>query len=218
MRQGESMKRRIVVVGGGGHARSVMAVLRKLKDWQVDGYVDREDRGDVLGCSWLGDDDVLPKLYADGCRSAVMGLGQIDLLSSRCALSGKVAALGFVFPAIVSPLAIVNDGVTLGNGVVIFDGAIVNVGSAVGEFAIINTGAVVDHDCIIGRFVHIAPGSVLSGGVRVGDNSLLGTGSRVIQNISIGSGCLIGAGAVVVKDCEGSGIYTGIPARKRDNP
>lgn len=71
------------------------------------------------------------------------------------------------------------EGVEIGDGTVIMDGAIVQPGARIGKHVIINTGATVDHDCIIGDYAHIAPGAHLCGHVEVGEGALVGVGVGV---------------------------------------
>ncbi len=205
----------VVVIGGGGHARVVISLLKKIKDYHVLGYVAQEDNGDILGVSYLGSDQKLETIIKENPRcAAVIGVGKIDLEDKRMAIKAKLELLKFDLPAIVSPFAIINENIFLGEGVVIMDGVVIQTGARIGNCALVNTGCCVDHDCVIGDNVHLAPGVSLSGGVEIGDNSLIGTGSSVVQYKKIGKDCLIGVGSAVVDDCVSSGTYVGVPARK----
>ena len=53
----------VVVIGGGGHAKVLISIIRKLP-WTIAGYVDPRDVGPVLGVPHVGGDDVLPALLA----------------------------------------------------------------------------------------------------------------------------------------------------------
>ncbi len=205
----------ILVLGGGGHAKSVISVIKKIKRFRVIGYVDVHDQGRILEIPWIGCDKDLSTLKKKYRCSAALGIGTTSLSNKRQEIVAQLTDLGFQLPLLVSPTAIVNEDVRLGEGTVVFDSVVVNAGTRVGEYSILNTGCLIDHDCCIGNFVHIAPGAVLSGGVKVADNCLLGTGVKVIQCCSIASDCLIGAGAVVVRNIEKAGIYMGVPAYVR---
>lgn len=206
---------KIIVIGGGGHAKVVMTVLKKLGHYEVWGYTDREDQGTILGFSYLGSDEILVDTVKRpaGC-AAILGIGKIDASGSRRVLHGKIRSLGINFPVICSPHAIVNEAVTLGAGTIVLDGAVVNCGAAIGRISILNTSSTVDHDCLIGENVHIASGVTISGGVTIGDDCLIGAGASIIHSINICGGCLIGAGAVVVRDVTEPGTYVGNPARR----
>jgi len=206
------------VIGGGGHAKVVISVLKKLKSYQILGYFDAVNRGSILGIVYLGNDQQLPELKKKhpAC-SAVLGIGNVDISDLRYKIAQTLLALGFDFQPIISPDAIVNEEVKIGQGAVILDGVVVNSGTVIGAFAILNTKSSIDHDCSIGDFAHIAPGVTLSGCVSVGRGSLIGAGATVIQGKKIDENCLIGAGSVVVGDVEGPGIYFGVPARKQSS-
>src|SRR5680860_329520 len=200
---------RVVVIGGGGHAKVVVAVLKKL-GFVVAGYTDPRDRGPLLRAAFLGNDEVLEDLIRkDPSCLAVLGTGKLDTSPSRMDLQRAVRSLGYRFPTIRSPQAIVNEEVELGPGTVVFDGAVVNSGTTVGGWSILNTSSTVEHDCVIGENVHVAPGATVSGGVRVGDNCMIGAGATLIHGITVGADCLVGAGSTVVDDLPGPGAYVG---------
>lgn len=205
----------ILVLGGGGHAKVLISVLKKA-GWRVLGYVDQRDRGTVLGAERLGGDEVLPELRRRHPRcAAALGIGKIDAASGfRLRLLDRLEELGFELPPIVSPQAVVNEEVVLGAGTVVFDGAVVNSGTVAGRGCILNSNSTVEHDCRLGDNVHIAPGVTLSGSVVLGDHGMVGTGASIIQGMCLAAGCLVGAGAVVVKDLAEPGTYVGNPARR----
>lgn len=204
----------IVVVGGGGHAKVVIGVLRRLS-WDVLGYTDAVDRGAVCGAVHLGDDAMLPEILSTHARcAAVIGVGKVDASPLRILLQKKVEAMGFFVPVVVSPTALVNEEVTLGSGTAVLDGAIVNSGTECGRGCIVNTNSTVEHDCRLGGNVHVASGATVCGGATVGNDCLVGAGATVIQGVRICDGCLIGAGAVVTRDLETPGVYVGVPAER----
>ena len=104
----------VVVLGGGGHAKVLISVIRKLP-WTIAGYVDPRDVGPVLGVPHAGGDDVLPALLArhPGCAAA-MGVGKVDATARRARIQAAAEALGYAFPTFVSPDAVVNCEVELG--------------------------------------------------------------------------------------------------------
>ena len=69
-----------IVLGGGGHARVVVDLLRESGDAYVHGILEREPERagrDLLGAPILGDDELLPRLYQDGIRQFIVGLGSV---------------------------------------------------------------------------------------------------------------------------------------------
>lgn len=204
----------IVVIGGGGHAKVLISMLKK-SGWAILGYTDDRDRGVILGVPHLGSDRVLPRIRRThpSC-SALIGLGKVDASSARALVQADITALGFDCPVIVSPAAIVNEEVKLGAGTAVFDGAVVNSGTVTGSLCILNTNSTVEHDCRLGANVHIAPGATVSGSASIGDDCMIGAGSTVIHEVTVCCGCVIGAGSTVVADIDSSGVYVGSPARR----
>ncbi len=206
---------RIIVIGGGGHAKVVIAMLRKSGTFLIKGYVAPENRGPILEAPWLGNDADLVALSRQGTPlHAAMGIGHPRSADVRRSAHTAITQLGIKFKVVLDNTAVVADAVCFGEGSVIMAGAVVQPGTKTGLCAIINTNATVDHDCLIEDFVHIGPGAVLCGGVVCADGSLIGAGSVILPSCRIGRDCIIGAGAVVTEDCMERGIYVGSPARR----
>jgi sugar O-acyltransferase (sialic acid O-acetyltransferase NeuD family) len=210
----ETQRTPVVVIGGGGHGKVLISVLRKLGHTFV-GYTDSQSGDTILGVPYLGNDDILRELAKRERRPQVaIGVGKIDTSDFRSRLASQVQVLGYRLPTIVSPQATVNEEVDLEEGTAVFDGAVVNSGTVIGRLCIINTNSVVEHDCRLGENVHVAPGAIVSGGTTIGSHCLIGAGSTLIQGITVSAGCLIGAGSTVIGDLTVSGTYAGNPARR----
>ncbi len=206
---------KIIVIGGGGHAKVIISILKKLRAYEILGYVEKDNKGAILGVPYIGDDHDLKKfIETKKVTQAVLGVGHIADYTRRVELYQQMTALGYAFPKIVSPHAIINEAVEIGDGTVVMDGVVVNSGAKIGKCCILNTRSVIDHDCEIGDFVHLAPGAVLSGGVNVGSYTFIGAHATVINYKKIAQKCIIGAGAVVMRDCLEPGTYVGVPARQ----
>jgi UDP-perosamine 4-acetyltransferase len=205
----------IVAVGGGGHAKVVISILRKLKGYRILGYTDLKDHGAVLGVPYLGSDRELVALTVGRKKlSAVLALGQVGLGKQRYECWTRLQSPVLSFPPIVSPGAIVNEGGSGGEGAVVMDGAVINSGVTIGRGAIVNTNSTIEHDVVLADWVHVAPGATISGGVTVGRFSMIGAGATIIEGIKIGADCVVGSGATVVHDLAEAGVYVGSPARR----
>ena len=204
----------IVIIGGGGHSKVIISILKRLNEYEIVGYTDRYNNGDILGIPYLGKDDYLESLIKKDVRFAVLGIGQLRNYKLRLEVSEYCQSLGYHFPTVVAPTALVTEDVQLDKGVVVMDGVIINPGTKIGAFSIINTRSSIDHDCRIGKYVHIAPGVTLSGSVTVKDFTLIGTGSSVIQNVVIEERCVIGGGSAIIRNCNASRTYIGVPANR----
>ena len=206
---------KIVIIGGGGNSKVLITILKRLNKFEIVGYTDLKDNGNILGVKYIGDDSVLHIISSEHKKCfAAIGLGQVNVSSTRKVLIEKILNIGLEFPSIISNTAILGDDVALGRGSLVFDGVVINSGASIGEFCLINTNSTIEHDCKIGNFTHISPSATLGGGVMVGENSFIGLGASVIHSKVICKNCLIGAGAVVIKDCNIPGTYVGVPARR----
>ncbi|HOI25739.1 MAG TPA: acetyltransferase [Caldisericia bacterium] len=213
----ELHKPKIVLVGGGGHCKVVISVLKKLEAYEIVGI---SDLLESMGTSLLDieikfTDQNLKELFNSGIQYALVTLGSIGVSEKRKELYCMLKDIGFVIPSIVSNEAIVDESVLIDEGSVVMPGAIINACTEIGKNCIINTGAIIEHDCHIGDHVHIAPGVTLSGSVKIGNYSHIGTGSSVIQNIYIGEKVMVGAGSVVVKNVSDDKKVFGVPAKER---
>jgi len=204
----------IVVIGGSGHAKVVIGILKKMPEFNIIGYTDIVDNGNILGIPYLGADSVLHEIKKERERcSAVIGLGHLQPSDKRAEIFEQLLASSFTLPSIISPHAIINEPVEIGPGTVVFDGVIINPGVRIGKGVILNSNSTIEHDCSIGDYVHIAPGATICGGVRINNNSIIGAGATVIQNITIQDDIIVGAGTTVYKDLISPGTYIGSPLR-----
>lgn len=205
--------KRILLLGGGGHCKSVLDSLLSLDQYDDIGIVDNKETKSVLGVPIVGLDNDLALLYKDGWTDAFISVGSIGSTYVRRKLFYLAKQLGFNIPSIVDASSIVANNVQLGEGVFIGKRAVVNSGSVVDDCAIINTGAIIEHDCRISEFVHISPNATLCGNVSVGIDSHVGAGSVVRQGLTIGSNTIIGIGSVLVKDVPDCVTAYGNPCR-----
>ena len=204
-----------VLVGAGGHARSVAAAVRAAGVLDLVAATDPDDArtGTTLdGVPVVGTDDRLPDLLADGVTAAVIGVGGVGDNGLRTRLWTVLGELGFALPPVVHPAATLADGVELGAGTVILAGARIGPGAAVGANVIVNTGAIVEHDCRVEDHVHVASGAVLGGDVTLREGAHAGLGAVVLQGLTVGGGAVVGAGAVVVRDVPPGVTVVGVPA------
>jgi len=205
----------IILIGGGGHAKVIVSILRKLGQYDLIGYTALENRGDLLGIPFRGPDGIIEELVSKYQHlNAVLAVGQVGLGNLRSSIWEKLRMLPISFPSIISPNATLNEGVTLCESAVVMDGVVVNSGAGIGRGAILNTNCTIEHDVVLGEWVHVASGATISGGVTVGQFSMIGAGATIIEGRTIGPRCLIGAGTTVISDLNEPGVYVGCPAHR----
>lgn len=202
---------RIIIIGAGHHAKVIIELIRSHAPSEIVGLTDADPtRGRVLGVEVLGDDAILPRIFAEGVRHAFVALGDNQ---ARMAAAERALEIGFSLVNAVSPHAHISPTARLGAGIAIMAGAIINADAVVEDLVIINTGAVVEHDVRLGMACHVGPGAVLAGGVVVGAGAFLGAGATVVPRRSIGAAATVGAGACVIADLAPRAIAAGVPAR-----
>jgi len=204
-----------VLLGAGGHARSVADVLDRLGDrvTAVAGAPGEAREGWGPEVRQLdGDDQAVAYAASTGARVA----GAFGANRSRVrATSRAMAAVSC--PPVLALTATIARSSRIGEGTVVLEHGHVGPQSRLGRAVIVNTAAVVEHDVVVGDGVHVAPGAVVLGGASVGDLTLVGSGARVLPGVRVGAGCVVAAGAVVIRDVPDGHRVAGVPARSIDD-
>jgi UDP-perosamine 4-acetyltransferase len=203
------MTDRVVIAGGGGHAKVVVDVMQR-NGTEIAGCICPRGSYDVPDVDWLGENDDIQMLCEQGLTLVHVAIGD-NALRSR--LTKWFLEQGFRLASAISSQAIVSSKAIIGAGVAIMPGAVINAWAQIGDGVIVNTAASVDHDCRVDNYVHLAPGCRLAGNVHVGEGTFLGIGSTVIPGTRIGNWSVIGAGAVVIRPVPDDVTAVGVPAR-----
>jgi len=189
----------LLLIGCGGHARSLIDLIESTDHWHIHGLVGLPEQVNttVLGYPVIGSDDDLTYLR-DACPAAVLAIGQLPDPAPRQRLADQLEQLGFHCPVLVSPHAVVSRHAQLGPGTTVGHGVIVNAAAVVGAHCILNSGALIEHDAQIGDHCHISTGALVNGGVRVGSGSFVGSGAMIREGLELPSQTVIGAGKCVM--------------------
>lgn len=192
------MNKKIILVGGGGHCKSVMDVAESA-GYTILGVLDKPELvgTQVLDYKVIGtDDDMLQ--YVDKAEF-VITVGQIKSSALRRKLTQMVKAAGGKLATIIAADAYVSKYATIGEGTVVMHKAVVNAGAKIGANCIINTMANIEHDVQVEDFCHVSTGVMANGEVKIGDDSFIGSGSVIHQCVTIEPNSVIPAGSVVRK-------------------
>lgn len=206
------MKRPLILIGGGGHCKSVIEVAESA-GYEIKGILDMPDEvgKEVLpGHKIIGTDDDIPQ-YVEEC-DFVITVGFIKNPALRIKLYNKVKAAGGRLATIIASTAHVSKYAELGEGTVIMHQAFVNAGAKIGDNCIINTFVNIEHDAEVGNQCHISTGTMVNGECKIGENCFIGSQSVCANCIEIASDIIVGAGSVVRKSIRVKGIYAGNPA------
>lgn len=203
---------RLVLIGGGGHCKSVLDTIIRLNTYSEVVITDCKLAAGtgILGCKVVGNDEMLPELFEQGFRDAVIAIGSIKSTDMRRDAFLKAQKVGFNFPDIIDPSAVVAESASIGAGVYIGKNAAVNADTVIDDMAIINTGAIVEHDCRIGKFTHVAVGAVVCGGAELEKDILIGANAVVLQGVKIERNSIIGAGSIVLGDIPENSMVIGV--------
>lgn len=205
------MEKELILVGGGGHCKSVIEVAESA-GYRIKGILDKPELvgKKVLDYLVIGTDEQIIDMVGEVLF--VVTVGHVKNPSLRVKLYHQVLEAGGQFATLIASSAQVSRYAFVGKGSVIMHNAIVNAGARVGDGCIINTSANIEHDVTIGNFCHVSTGAMVNGDCMIGEKSFIGSQSVILNNVSIEEGCVIAAGAVVRKDIMKSGIYAGNPA------
>ncbi len=188
----------IILIGGGGHCKSVIDVIEQEGRFSIVGIVDKPEHlgSDVNGYSVIGNDSDLAYL-AKKYQYALITVGQIKSPLLRIKLFDLATKAGFILPTIISPRAYVSKHSKVGKGSVVMHDVLINTNTIVGENCIINSKALIEHDCKISSHCHISTQVTINGNVSIGECSFVGSSSTTKQGISIEQHSFIKAGSVV---------------------
>jgi sugar O-acyltransferase (sialic acid O-acetyltransferase NeuD family) len=188
----------IVLIGGGGHCKSIIDVIEQEGQFRIAGIVDKSEfcGSKILGYSVIGNDSNLSDL-AKIYKYAFITVGQIKSPTLRIKLFNLAIDAGFVLPSIVSPRSYVSKSSKIGKGTIVMHDALVNSNTEIGDNCIINTKSLIEHDCYISKHCHISTGATVNGGVTVEDGCFIGSGATTKESITITANSFIKAGSVV---------------------
>jgi len=200
------MTKKLLVLGFGGHGRSVADVAL---DCGYERIAFLDDAAVGTSAEILGPFSSLER-FAQEWPAAIVAVGNNAL---RLRMFEEIGRRGFKRISLVHPSAHMSRSAVIGGGVFIGRAAVIGTNARIGDATIVNTSASIDHDCQIGLANHIAPGATLSGEVMTGERVWLGTGCSVRQRVRIGADAVVGVGAAVVGDLPGAQTYAGVPAQ-----
>lgn len=203
------MSKNILVIGAGGHAKSVIDALISCGEYEKIAVLEDFGAEEVLGFKVIGKVSNASS-YLDEYENAVVAVGNNEF---RLNTINKLKQIGFNLPVIKHKTAYLSCFSTVGEGSVLLANSVINANVRIGRGVIINSSVTVEHDCEISDGVHLSPNSVLCGAVSVGTGTWIGAGATVIDHINIGQKSIIGAGSVVIRDINNSVTAYGNPSK-----
>ncbi len=205
------MSRKLLLIGGGGHCKDVIWLLKESTNPEFLGIIDGRlpVESSVCGVPVLGDDSRLDS-FAD--IDVVIAIG-----SSRRRFqvwkSIRQKFPHFRFPSVIHPLVHLAPGVKIGEGTLITAGSIIANDVVIGNQVVVNLHTVIGHDSTVGDCVTLAPGTVIAGGVTIGDGFEFGPNTTVGSNLQLGCWSASGPGAGIMSSVPERTLMLGNPAR-----
>lgn len=201
---------KIVLIGGGGHCKSVIDVIEQENKYKIAGIIDLAEKKNtsVFGYPVIGQDKDLPdlvKFYKNFCIT----IGQIKSAGSRIRVYNTLKELRVSMPVIISPRAYVSKHSQIGEGTIILHDVLVNSDVCIGVNCILNTKSLIEHEVKIGNHCHISTNSIINGQVILGDEVFVGSGVVINNNISVSSGAIIASQSLVSKNIAAPGVFYG---------
>ncbi len=188
-------KRSLLIVGAGGHGRSVAEAVLAAGFYEVAGFVD--DAAPALkqvgGYPLLGTTHDV-NAYRTHADAAIVAIGNNAL---REALCNRLVAAGFELVTVVHPRASVSPSAVIGPGSAIMAGAIVGTEARLGCGVIVNCGAVVDHDAQVHDYGHLGVNACMSGGAVLGRSAWLQAGSALGYGVKVADGVVLPPGVAL---------------------
>lgn len=178
-------KERLLLIGAGGFGRVVSetAVLKYDCAFVDDGF---EAGTEICGIKVVGHISDLPILFSE-YKQLVVTIGNNAV---RERIYKEATELGYSFPDLIHPSAYISPYAKLGWGCVLLNHVIIQNGSTVGNGVLLNPGVEIHHDCTVGDFDLIYT------------NSVVRTYAKVGKRVRIGSNVTISNEAVVVDDAD----------------
>lgn len=185
-------KKRLLVVGAGGHGRAVAEAAELSGQFKVVGFLDDSmPAGDaVFGAPVLGP-VVSMASHRPFCDQAIVAIGNNAV---REKLMRQLSETGLALTTVIHPSAFVSPSATIGKGSAVMAGAIVGTETRLGVGVIINCGAVVDHHALVEDFGHLGVNASMAGGTVLGFGAWMQAGSSLGYGVKIRPGAVISPG------------------------
>ena len=179
-------KKRLLVVGAGGHGRSVAEAAELSGQFEVVGFLDDDiPIGEVVFKSHiLGNVASITNHYSV-IDQAIVAIGNNAV---REKITQQLTEAGYTMATVVHPCAFVSPTAKVGEGGAIMAGAIVATEALLGVGTIVNCGAVVDHHAMVEDYGHLGVNSSMAGFTVLGRGAWMQAGSAVGYGVTLKPG------------------------------
>ena len=186
---------RLLVVGAGGHGRSVAEAAELMGSFEVVGFLDdaESEGAQVLGMRVLGPVGSMAS-HRHLSDQAIVAIGNNGV---RQDITAQLLQNGFQIATVIHPRSCVSPSAVVGAGSAVMAGAIVGTLARLGEGVIVNCGAVVDHDAVVEDFGHLGVNACMAGRTVLGQGAWMQAGSALGYGVIIPAGVALQPGQAV---------------------
>ncbi|PIF76985.1 sugar O-acyltransferase (sialic acid O-acetyltransferase NeuD family) [Variovorax sp. 54] len=187
--------KRLLIIGTGGHGRSIAEAVLLRDDYLLAGFLDDAAESEQRLWEWpVWGKTSLLSACRDRVDAVFVAIGNNAL---REALHERVQEQGLALATVLHPTATISPRAAVGQGCAVMAGAVVGTGAQLGEGVIVNCGAVVDHDCTVEPFGHLGVNAGMAGSSVLGRCAWMPAGSTLAYGVKVSAGRVLRAGEVV---------------------
>lgn len=202
------MKRKLIIIGAGGHAVSVANIAISV-GYEIAAFVDVNKAG-----SKLLNYEVLRSIESIGDHADyffAIAIGD-NFVRNKVFKDLSQSYPEMIFPALIHPSAVISHFSTIEIGSVVMPLSLVGPNTVIGKFCLLNSKSSIDHDGLMEDFSSLAPGAILGGSVIVGHRSVVSIGAVVKHGIKIGCDSVLGANSYLNTELADGCLAYGTPA------
>jgi len=191
------VKKKLILIGGGGHCKSCIDVIEQSGHYKIAGIIDKQEniKKTVLGYAVIGTDEHIERFATQGYYFLIT-VGQIKTPLVRQKLFNELIRCHASMVTIISPRAYVSKHAVIDEGTIIMHDALINADARIGKNCIINSKALIEHDVLIGDHCHISTSAIINGGTEVKNGSFVGSNSVTKSNAATSKKAFIQAGSL----------------------
>ncbi len=204
------MSMRLIILGTGGHATSLMETATACGQFDQIIFVDPASASaSFMGCPVVASPE---QVEADDSTRFIAALG--DNSRRETAVLELVKSLPHArFATLVHPSASVSSFARLGAGTVVMQNAVVAANARIGDHCIINSSATVEHDTMVEDFASLAPGAITGGNCAIGKRAAVSIGAVMRHGVRLGEDAILGANSYAHSEIPARTVAYGSPAR-----
>ena len=133
-------KSSIIVIGSGGHAKSIIDLIRTNRDYKLVGLIGKtkDINKDIIGCKVIGSDQDLEKIRRS-VPNAVVAVGQIKNVKLRKNIFKLLKKYNYHTPKIISKYSYISDYSSIGDGTCVGHHVVINAAVKIGNNCILNS-------------------------------------------------------------------------------